>query len=189
MLAANRALQACLCTQVKQYSQGLQSWEGVCTASSMDRLEEVTSVLLSASSESQLTGVLLCLEAALLVLGAPSSAVPSSAVPAALHTPATSPEGEPASTVYYTGFSAIKSCSLQGAGTWQDGGHARWSSCTACAGMSAAWCGGHTWIPAWDLPSADVEMQQRLPGLLHPVLLAAGASPAPLLLTCTRQQP
>ena len=53
--------------------------------SSMDKVEDVTSVLLSASSESQLAGLLLCLEAALLVLGAPSSAVPLSAVPPALH--------------------------------------------------------------------------------------------------------
>ena len=53
--------------------------------SSMDKVEDVTSVLLSASSESQLAGLLLCLEAALLVLGAPSSAVPLFAVPPALH--------------------------------------------------------------------------------------------------------
>ena len=41
-------------------------------------------MLLSASSESQLTGLLLCLDAALLVLGAPSSAVPLSVLPPAL---------------------------------------------------------------------------------------------------------
>ena len=54
------------------------------TVSSIDSVEEVTSVLLSASSESQLTGLLLCLDAALLVLGAPSSAVPLPALPPAL---------------------------------------------------------------------------------------------------------